>query len=161
MKINTHELAWAAGFFDGEGCTSFRPAQTRKRSRAVCVSIAQISVQPLERFRAAVGGLGAVASDGTTSSGKAKYVFRVASFEAVQAIIAMLWKWLSGPKRAQAIEALRRFHAVSVRPMAREAKHGTVSRYSSTKHQCRCAACRAAYAEYHRNHRKGASPCPN
>jgi hypothetical protein len=31
---------------------------------------------------------------------------------------------------------------------AREAEHGTVSRYSSAKHKCRCAACREAWRDY-------------
>lgn len=32
---------------------------------------------------------------------------------------------------------------------AKEAEHGTVSRYSSAKHKCRCAVCTTAWREYH------------
>lgn len=32
---------------------------------------------------------------------------------------------------------------------AKEAEHGTISRYSSAKHKCRCHACQSAWREYH------------
>jgi hypothetical protein len=35
-----------------------------------------------------------------------------------------------------------------------EAEHGTVSRYTSAKHKCRCEACRTAWREYHQAKRK-------
>lgn len=34
---------------------------------------------------------------------------------------------------------------------ALEAEHGTVSRYSSAKHKCRCQACTEAWRQYHAN----------
>lgn len=35
-----------------------------------------------------------------------------------------------------------------------EAEHGTVSRYSSQKHKCRCAACQTAWREYYAKKRR-------
>lgn len=35
-----------------------------------------------------------------------------------------------------------------------EAEHGTVSRYSSQKHKCRCNVCQAAWREYHARKRR-------
>lgn len=48
--MNREELAWAAGFFDGEGCFSYS-----KSGQYVCVSIGQTVREPLERFKLAVG----------------------------------------------------------------------------------------------------------
>ena len=61
MSIKTHkqdEIKIMAGFFDGEGCIG---AYTD--SKGICrllISMAQIEWETLERFRRAVGGLGAV-----------------------------------------------------------------------------------------------------
>ena len=52
------ELAWAAGFWDGEGCTSFfmrRSGPKRRRYRALLMQIYQSEQSTLERFRDAVG----------------------------------------------------------------------------------------------------------
>lgn len=47
------ELAWAAGFFDGEGNVGFsRPARRRPR---IHVQVAQVHRSPLDRFLRAVG----------------------------------------------------------------------------------------------------------
>lgn len=54
------ELAWAAGFFDGEGC--FKGARTNGISDTKYgrVSISQKDPEVLYRFKSAVGGLGSV-----------------------------------------------------------------------------------------------------
>lgn len=53
------ELAWAAGFFDGEGCVRFRTCKSRpNRSReygVLSIQVSQVHREPLDRFRAAVG----------------------------------------------------------------------------------------------------------
>ena len=114
MALDHAELAWAAGFFDGEGSTFLnnRGARGRRWRPTVRLGIGQTDVRPLERFKAAVGGLGTVRGPYgpyQTSS----YVMRtprwqwdVQGIELTQAIIAMLWKWLSPPKREQAARAL-------------------------------------------------------
>lgn len=38
-----------------------------------------------------------------------------------------------------------------------EAAHGTISRYTSAKHKCRCGACREAWRLYHENRKQGRS----
>lgn len=111
MIYSTHELAWAAGLFDGEGHTSFR-----KRSRNVqtggrqvysthIFDVRQIDRRVLERFAAAVG-LGRVYGPYKPKNGRPVWAFAVANFEDVQAISAMLWKWLSPVKRQQITEML-------------------------------------------------------
>ena len=94
--MNREELAWAAGFFDGEGCTYWN-----KSGGHIGLNVCQActSGQPaetLQRFRAAVGGLGKLNRKSPTA-----YALVVQNFEHVQAIIAMLWFWLSDRKREQ------------------------------------------------------------
>ena len=50
LEFDREELAWAAGFFDGEGCFCFSEA-----GQYVCVSITQTEREPLDRFERAVG----------------------------------------------------------------------------------------------------------
>lgn len=103
LCLDTHELAWAAGFFDGEGSVFYRG---RKR-RELALTVAQADRRPLDRFAAAVG-VGAVRGPYKQryKNGKPYYVFSVSAHTRVQAIIALLWKFLSEPKREQARAAL-------------------------------------------------------
>jgi hypothetical protein len=48
------ELAWAAGFFDGEGNTRIHHDSRWKSSR-IFVSLSQVEREPLDRFCTAVG----------------------------------------------------------------------------------------------------------
>lgn len=110
--MNTHELAWAAGFFDGEGTVS-----DDRAARHLSIGIGQVDVGPLQRFQEAVGGIGTIygPTKRSTKPGREKwqdfYTYRVYKWTEVQAIIAMLWKFLSDPKRKQAIKVLAGFHA--------------------------------------------------
>ena len=98
------DLAWAAGFFDGEGCT-YLGRLNRSGTRFAAASISQTEPSTLQRFRTALG-LGTVAGPyGPHPGDKCRspmWSWRVNSFEETQASIAMLWCWLSTPKRAQA-----------------------------------------------------------
>jgi len=99
------ELAWAAGFFDGEGCFSFSVA-----SNYVCVSISQTELEPLERFTRAVG-VGWVLGPYDLRKNdrwirKPQWVYRANGYERVQAIAAMLWFKFSSSKGEQARHAL-------------------------------------------------------
>jgi hypothetical protein len=64
----TLQLAWAAGLFDGEGCTSARPYPSRANSVRIFVSVSQSSHSAdlvpsvLERFQRAVGGMGSISA---------------------------------------------------------------------------------------------------
>lgn len=51
------ELAWAAGFYDGEGSTSVATVKqsSGKTYRYIKMSVSQNEREPLERFMAAVG----------------------------------------------------------------------------------------------------------
>jgi hypothetical protein len=95
--VDTHELAWAAGFFDGEGSTSAHIG------RGIQLHLPQVDVRPLQRFQLAVCGLGTLRGP-YPPKGKQQRSFCVWSltkFEHSQAVIAMLWRYLSDPKKEQ------------------------------------------------------------
>src|SRR5882672_1246167 len=106
------ELAWAAGFFDGEGHIGSHVGKLRGRytRRDLQISISQTDRWVLDRFRESVGGLGRVGGPLVRSYRNPNehdvYQYQIARFEHVQAIIAMLWPWLSPIKKVQAAAAL-------------------------------------------------------
>lgn len=113
--VNKEELAWAAGFFDGEGHVGLT---SDKRHRFyLFISIAQTDTYVLERFRSAVGEIGRICKRRTMKSVKhnQRWDYVVTIFESCQAIIAMMWPWLSPVKRKQASNALL---AVTSQPRA-------------------------------------------
>ena len=99
--MNTHELAWAAGLFDGEGSTSISGGQVR-------ISIVQCGdPHVLHRFKSAVGPGIVYGPYRRSLPHKDRFQFQTHAFETSQAVIAMLWRWLSPPKKRQAAAALR------------------------------------------------------
>src|SRR6266850_604815 len=108
MEINRDEVIWAAGFFDGEGhCGTI----DRAHEGSIIVphlDITQADRYVLDRFARAVG-VGTV--QGPYQRGpahhKPRWIYAAQSAHHVQAIIAMLWTWLSPIKRAQCAAALR------------------------------------------------------
>jgi len=106
--VNREELAWAAGFFDGEGCFSY----TEKAGYAT-VTIGQVDRRVLDRFQEAVGGVGKIYGPYTTRSPsrlskKPQYQYRAHRRAAEQSIAAMLWFMLGPVKRDQARRVLTR-----------------------------------------------------
>src|SRR5438552_9315344 len=111
MNTWRESLACAAGFFNGEGHIGYHDRAIRSvtwRSRGLQLSISQVERGVLDHFRAAVG-LGSVGGPYDRSHYKNHqdiFEYQVARFEHVQAIIAMLWPWLSVVKREQARHSL-------------------------------------------------------
>lgn len=106
--VNREELAWAAGFFDGEGTIGVCTPPS-KPARHLQVRASQANRIPLDRLRRAVLDCGKVYgpySNGPLST-QPIFQYQAASFEHAQATIAMLWPFLCEPKRAQAEKALR------------------------------------------------------
>jgi hypothetical protein len=108
FRPDREQLAWAAGFYDGEGSAGCY--KNRKHWSRLVVGVSQ-NRQPdepypaiLERFRSAVGGFGDIRPLGPAQS--RRYVWRVEDFEHGQAVIVMLWPFLSAVKRRQATAAL-------------------------------------------------------
>jgi hypothetical protein len=53
--LDGQELAWAAGFFDGEGCTFLSHGGAGGRKRYPRLSVGQNHREPLDRLAAAIG----------------------------------------------------------------------------------------------------------
>lgn len=142
LEIDREELAWAAGFFDGEGCFCFSEA-----GQYVCVSITQTERDPLDRFERAVG-LGKVNGPyGQHSqdrwSRKPQYVFRANGHDAIQSIAALIWFKLGATKRRQAAAVLQRTRVC-------RRGHQKVAGHKG------CGVCTAAYWLSRRRDRAGA-----
>ena len=95
---STHALAWAAGFTDGEGCFSVR------RSRGIAsiqFTITQVDPRPLQRFVYATG-LGRVRGPFKAPSHRGKPYYKIVhTGGTAEALIEMLWPYLSAPKQEQ------------------------------------------------------------
>jgi hypothetical protein len=91
------ELSWSAGFFDGEGTTGL------SKGRYARMSIHQVDRRPLDRFQSAVLGVGSVIGPYPHKNGRWQPIhqWRV-SGSGAQAVLAMLWPFLSEPKKEQA-----------------------------------------------------------
>ena len=97
------ELAWAAGFFDGEGHVASYIDREKYHGPYIRISITQTDTEVLDRFNKAVLGLGKVCGPYAEKNpnAKDKYILYVTSFEKVQAVMGLLWNFLSSIKRAQ------------------------------------------------------------
>src|SRR5256885_1271510 len=99
-------LAWAGGFFDGEGSTFARSAARRPGYRRLNVAVPQRgdSAVPevLISFRVAVNGMGRISSPFNEL-----YQWRVGDDTRARAVVALLWPWIGVVKRRQAASAVR------------------------------------------------------
>lgn len=107
------ELAWAAGFFDGEGCFRLHTKGGTEGRYYAQTTINQIHPEVLERFQKAVLGLGKIHGPdqpcGTKMDGSPKsplWNYRCTNFEGTQAIYAMLSPFLGSVKREQGRKVL-------------------------------------------------------
>ena len=116
--MNREELAWAAGFVDGEGHFGLHLSQGKKSRPygAITLNVAQKDRQVLDRFQAALG-VGKVYGPYSHGAKPTKYfAFFSHNFEHTQAAIAMLWPWLSLVKRLQAKQTLLAYAEYLRRP---------------------------------------------
>lgn len=109
------ELAWVAGFFDGEGYVGAGGSPGR---RTIEMSIGQASTGALPETLTRVAlvlGVGRLRGPRMLDNAWSKlpqYVWCAKSFEDVQVAVALLWTWLGPVKRTQARNALLRFRAL-------------------------------------------------
>ena len=109
MFSNREELAWVAGFFDGEGCCTFKTNGNKngyERKYAI-ITVSQVDPEVLEKCRR-ITGLGQVGGQYKPKQPNCQpsYRWRIQKFEEVQACIAMIWEWLGTKKREQAKRVL-------------------------------------------------------
>ncbi len=111
--MNT-ELAWAAGFFDGEGCIDIWKSKGRKPTwsdhRTFRVQVGQSGDRDtLDRFVKAVGCgtvYGPYSAGGTKAHHKPRFVLIYSSVEMAYAVMNQLWPYLCEPKKRQALMVL-------------------------------------------------------
>lgn len=90
------QRAWAAGFFDGEGCFSLN------RTRAVA-TISQVDCEVLDRFYRIVGCGGVYGPVGPYGRLKKPfYCWRIGARADFDRVLQILWPWLGSIKRADA-----------------------------------------------------------
>src|SRR5258708_158842 len=107
------EVIWAAGFFDGEGHARSHKNYSRsgkyEKYIGVKLSIKQTDRRVLDRFQKAIMGFGYIHSqkwDGILTH-KPLWYWQAGSFEQTQAVIAMLYQFLSPVKQEQCLNALK------------------------------------------------------
>lgn len=139
MNVNREALAWAAGFFDGEGsiyCSWVRGQSNENKHRRLFIGISQSGdPQTLHRFRDAVrvGTISGPYKHGR--GGKDFWHLQIYRFEYVQACFAMLWPFLSEPKRAQIERNVKEYEATRTSEPAYNPDQGPDS-YQSKKTHC-------------------------
>ena len=100
-----HELAWAAGLFDGEGSVLV-PTRGAPRLELPQATTGGHPHSALVRFHAAVSGIGRITGPRVPSSEWSRlpqHRWEATGFASVQAVIALLWRDL-GPTKRQATE---------------------------------------------------------
>ncbi|MGH9891326.1 MAG: hypothetical protein ACREA0_04965 [bacterium] len=96
------KVAWCGGFFEGEGCFS-------RAGRSLTARLANTDLELVERVHSTIGTghvYGPYTSAGRSYRKKPQYVFTTSGFEEMQAILAMLWPWLSSRRRLTAMALL-------------------------------------------------------
>jgi hypothetical protein len=102
------ELAWAAGFYDGEGSMGFYDSNGKGRWKRIVLSVTQVDRSPLDRFKLAVGGLGVVDGPFKRKNPNANLLHRynAYSLQDIHVIISAMWPYLCKPKQLQADKAI-------------------------------------------------------
>ncbi len=108
-RMDRYELAWAAGFFDGEGWAGLarhgRGDSLRPHAR---INQAGDTVpQVLARFRDAVGGVGAMGGPSQTVGRRPLFWWQVSSAGDVGIVYELLRPWLGSVKLGQLACAVR------------------------------------------------------
>lgn len=102
---DSHEIAWCAGFFDGEG--TFWCAVSKKGGNPmISMRVPQKELGPLVRFQKAILGLGKIYH---LNQGTGINALMVNKTEDTQAVLAMLWRFLTPIKRDQYKRALETY----------------------------------------------------
>lgn len=115
MGSEATELAWAAGFFDGEGYVSISFSKGT-RWPSIVLGITQHNRETLERFSAAVGR-GKIYGPRRSGKGElVRYDLHVGGIDGVTAVLLALSPYLSSPKRNQAEAAVRAWAAAREGP---------------------------------------------
>lgn len=113
LELDTHELAWAAGFFDGEGSSSSSGKFMRKDGTAWKNLVAQLGQcesekdtlpEVLARFHKVVGGIGHCTGPYASSNPNARPSWRWSAIGLTNFdnVMKLLWPYLGTVKKEQA-----------------------------------------------------------
>jgi hypothetical protein len=108
MELKETEIAWAAGFFDGEGhCRAHRVVRKNGKTHYYLhVIVPQVNKANLDRFVSAIG-VGKVDGPYTVKNPNAKPQFRVQLYcRQAKKAIETIWPYLGEEKRTQAEAAM-------------------------------------------------------
>ena len=100
--MSTHEtdLAWAAGFIDGEGCRSSH-RDRRWNTKNIRLTVAQKRIDCLERL-SGVLKIGKIYPSRTNGT----WILQVAIIDDVLRVAEDLWPYMSTPKKEQLVKVL-------------------------------------------------------
>lgn len=144
MRHPLTELAWAAGFFDGEGSVgAYRSGGTASTRPRPMVQIAQTDPGVLQRFAAAVG-VGRVTGpyDPKAKASHPYWCFRIEGIEGVRHVAVALAPFLSDIKRKAFEDAIVAYLSWWNNPRCKRGH--TMSRGKNGHPYCR--PCRSATA---------------
>lgn len=135
----SEELAWAGGFFDGEGSTYLEKHRTHAGHlvpRLYVPQSADVGVAPeLVRLKSALADLGAISGVRPRKGNWKPYRrWRVCTVTGVQIALHLLWPFIGPVKRAQAQRVLRVIHAQPDLPRGNPAFGVAGSRYCLRGH---------------------------
>jgi hypothetical protein len=97
VAFTRESLAWAAGLFEGEGCFSFVSS-----TRRYYLQLSTTDLDVLESFKNVVGQGKIYGPFTGKKSTKPYWMWNTTTFEAAQAVTAMLWPWLHLRRRSKA-----------------------------------------------------------
>lgn len=108
MKKSQTEVAWAAGFFDGEGSSKkiyshyfTKKGEVRKPTTNVVLSVAQAELKPLKRFKKAVGDIGHINGPYSYRINQRPYWIWSASYISARLVFNKLRQYLCSIKKKQ------------------------------------------------------------
>lgn len=110
-KLNKQNLAWAAGFFDGEGNARPTPRKITSEYQTpktlVQATTSQVELEPIQKFIDAVQ-VGKLYGPYDRKGINQRPIYRYCanSYESVQQLACLLWPWLCTPKKVQFRETL-------------------------------------------------------
>lgn len=96
------ELHWAAGFWDGEGCTSYHKQYRHgRRYLYPILSISQTDREVLDRFHASMGGKGSIHPMPGNGSTKPYHMYRASGWLSAGLFFNTVFPFLSRLKQEQ------------------------------------------------------------